>query len=80
MTHYSPTLGLLETDLVILNHGQVMKATPELARPYSNFHTTPAVGRRNFDRFNVHHVESVEVGLQWCQARTHDTPATSPLP
>ncbi|GFT37806.1 hypothetical protein TNCV_4128761 [Trichonephila clavipes] len=32
----SVTRGLLATDLVILNHGQAMRATPELAPPSPN--------------------------------------------
>ncbi|GFU82599.1 hypothetical protein TNCV_2306431 [Trichonephila clavipes] len=37
--------GLLVTDLVILNHGQVPRATPELATPSPNEHSTPTGGR-----------------------------------
>ncbi|GFV78346.1 general transcription factor II-I repeat domain-containing protein 2A [Trichonephila clavipes] len=33
--------GLLATDHVILNHGQVTWTTPELAPPSPNYHTTP---------------------------------------
>ncbi|GFV08664.1 putative DD41D transposase [Trichonephila clavipes] len=44
------TRGLLATDHVILNHGQVTWTTPELAPP----HTTPTEGRLNIGRFNVH--------------------------
>ncbi|GFU77663.1 hypothetical protein TNCV_958741 [Trichonephila clavipes] len=39
------TRGLLATDHVILNHGQVTWATPELAPPSPNYHTTPTGGR-----------------------------------
>ncbi|GFY16282.1 hypothetical protein TNCV_2349271 [Trichonephila clavipes] len=35
------TRGLLATDLVILNHGQVKRTTSELASPSPNYHTTP---------------------------------------
>ncbi|GFX27708.1 retinaldehyde-binding protein 1 [Trichonephila clavipes] len=35
------TRGLLATDHVILNHGQVTWTTPELAPPSPNYHTTP---------------------------------------
>ncbi|GFX26368.1 uncharacterized protein TNCV_949661 [Trichonephila clavipes] len=35
------TRGLLATDHVILNHGQVTWTTPELALPSPNYHTTP---------------------------------------
>ncbi|GFX93008.1 hypothetical protein TNCV_139521 [Trichonephila clavipes] len=33
------TRGLLVMDLVSLKHGQMMRATPELAPPSPNFHT-----------------------------------------
>ncbi|GFT56105.1 hypothetical protein TNCV_811521 [Trichonephila clavipes] len=39
------TRGLLETDHVILNNGQVTGTTPELAPPSPNYHTTPTGGR-----------------------------------
>ncbi|GFW74032.1 hypothetical protein TNCV_545561 [Trichonephila clavipes] len=48
------TRGLLATDLVILNHGQVTRMTPELAPTSPNSHTTPAGGRLSPDRFNVY--------------------------
>ncbi|GFV86154.1 hypothetical protein TNCV_671511 [Trichonephila clavipes] len=35
----SVTRGLLETDHVIWNHGQVTWTTPELAPPSPNYHT-----------------------------------------
>ncbi|GFX35042.1 transposable element Tcb2 transposase [Trichonephila clavipes] len=38
------TRGLLATDHVILNHGQVTWTTP-LAPPSPNYHTTPTGGR-----------------------------------
>ncbi|GFV37501.1 hypothetical protein TNCV_4968431 [Trichonephila clavipes] len=41
----SATRGLLATDHVILNHGQVTWTTPELAPPSPNYHTTPTGGR-----------------------------------
>ncbi|GFV91011.1 hypothetical protein TNCV_1248951 [Trichonephila clavipes] len=40
----SATRGLLATDHVILNHGQVTWTTPELAPPSPNYHTTPTGG------------------------------------
>ncbi|GFS51255.1 uncharacterized protein TNCV_3533301 [Trichonephila clavipes] len=53
-SHCSATRGLLATDDVILNHGQVTWTTPELAPPLLT--TTPH--RREdvsaLDRFNVH--------------------------
>ncbi|GFT54138.1 uncharacterized protein TNCV_3562741 [Trichonephila clavipes] len=54
LTHCSATRGLLATDHVILNHGQVTWKTPEVASPLLT--TTPH--RREdisaLDRFNVH--------------------------
>ncbi|GFU37263.1 hypothetical protein TNCV_4272611 [Trichonephila clavipes] len=67
-------LGHLATDLVILNHGQVTMTTPELTP--SLLTTTPT---EDLDRFNVHHLPHT-AGLQRHKARTHDMPATSPLP
>ncbi|GFX00411.1 transposable element Tcb1 transposase [Trichonephila clavipes] len=40
-TPCSATRGLLATEHVILNHGQVTWTTPELAPPSPNYHTTP---------------------------------------
>ncbi|GFX78515.1 hypothetical protein TNCV_29551 [Trichonephila clavipes] len=39
------TRGLLATDQVILNHGQVTWTTPELAPPSPNYYPTPTGGR-----------------------------------
>ncbi|GFW37911.1 hypothetical protein TNCV_4631131 [Trichonephila clavipes] len=44
-SHCTATRGLLATDHVILNHGQVTWTTPELAPPSPNYHTTPTGGR-----------------------------------
>ncbi|GFV01156.1 integrase catalytic domain-containing protein [Trichonephila clavipes] len=49
-----PTRGLLATDHVILNHGQVTWTTPELAPPSPNYHTTPTEDVSALERFNVH--------------------------
>ncbi|GFS97108.1 uncharacterized protein TNCV_184581 [Trichonephila clavipes] len=54
MSHCSATRGLLATDHVILNHGQVTWTTPELAPPSPNYHTTPTGDVSALDRFNVH--------------------------
>ncbi|GFU31819.1 uncharacterized protein TNCV_1176801 [Trichonephila clavipes] len=53
-SHYSATRGLLATDHVILNHGQVTWTTPELAPPLLT--TTPHQREdvSALDRFNVH--------------------------
>ncbi|GFX81077.1 uncharacterized protein TNCV_1910701 [Trichonephila clavipes] len=50
----TPTRGLLVTDHVILNHGQVTWTTPELAPPLLT--TTPHQREdvSALDRFNVH--------------------------
>ncbi|GFV75662.1 uncharacterized protein TNCV_2241111 [Trichonephila clavipes] len=53
-SHCSATRGLLATDHVILNHGQVTWTTPELAPPLL---TTTSHQREDvsaLDRFNVH--------------------------
>ncbi|GFT74690.1 heat shock 70kDa protein 8 [Trichonephila clavipes] len=54
MSHCSATRGLLVTDHVILNHGQVTWTTPELAPPLLT--TTPHQRKdvSALDRFNVH--------------------------
>ncbi|GFU56060.1 hypothetical protein TNCV_3405241 [Trichonephila clavipes] len=44
VTTNGTTRGLLATDHVILNHGQVTWTTPELAPPSPNYHTTPTGG------------------------------------
>ncbi|GFV46086.1 uncharacterized protein TNCV_1256441 [Trichonephila clavipes] len=41
MLYTITTRGLLATDHVILNHGQVTWTTPELATPSPNYHTPP---------------------------------------
>ncbi|GFX04356.1 uncharacterized protein TNCV_3975041 [Trichonephila clavipes] len=68
LTHIAATRGLLATDLVILNHGQVTWTTPELAPPLLT--TTPHQREdvSALDRFNVHccptqRVFSVVLGL-----------------
>ncbi|GFX58108.1 uncharacterized protein TNCV_4048661 [Trichonephila clavipes] len=50
------TRGLLATDHVILNHGQVTWTKPELAPPSPNYHTTPHQREdvSALDRYNVH--------------------------
>ncbi|GFT51496.1 hypothetical protein TNCV_51191 [Trichonephila clavipes] len=46
-SHCSAARGLLTTDHVILNHGQVTWMTPELAPLSPNYHTTPTGKRFN---------------------------------
>ncbi|GFY02521.1 hypothetical protein TNCV_3504011 [Trichonephila clavipes] len=48
------TQGLLVMDLVILNHGQMTRTSPELAHPSPNFRTTPTGGHLSFNIFNMH--------------------------
>ncbi|GFT91134.1 hypothetical protein TNCV_4043811 [Trichonephila clavipes] len=70
----SSTRGLLATDHVILNHGQVTWTTPELAPPSPNYHTTPTGGRfssRQIQRASLPYT----AGLWWYWDRTHDMPA-----
>ncbi|GFW33087.1 uncharacterized protein TNCV_2110171 [Trichonephila clavipes] len=52
-----PTRGLLATDHVILNHGQVTWTTPELAPSSPNYHTIPT----GLDRFKVHRCPTGQV-------------------
>ncbi|GFV66650.1 uncharacterized protein TNCV_2594711 [Trichonephila clavipes] len=67
------TRGLLATDHVILNHGQVTWTTPELAPPLLT--TTPHQREdvSALDRFNT-------VGLLVVLARTCDKASHSPIP
>ncbi|GFV48112.1 uncharacterized protein TNCV_3027951 [Trichonephila clavipes] len=53
-SHFLATRGLLATDDVILNHGQAMWMTPELAPPLLT--TTPHQREdvKALDRFNLH--------------------------
>ncbi|GFX03940.1 hypothetical protein TNCV_4678451 [Trichonephila clavipes] len=41
---FESILKFLVTDLIILNRGQVMRSTPELATHSPNFHTMPTGG------------------------------------
>ncbi|GFX75515.1 hypothetical protein TNCV_4714221 [Trichonephila clavipes] len=41
-------------DLVILNHGQVTRTTPELPSPSPNFHSTPMGECLSLSEFKVH--------------------------
>ncbi|GFV79362.1 hypothetical protein TNCV_1903341 [Trichonephila clavipes] len=52
---HSAAQGLLATDLVILNHNQVTRMTPELAPlPSHSSHITSSGGRLSQDTFNIH--------------------------
>ncbi|GFW89185.1 hypothetical protein TNCV_2686181 [Trichonephila clavipes] len=64
------TRGLLVTDLVILNQGQVMTTTPELAVPSPNYHTNGL--DKELQRASL----PCTASLQWFWARTRDKPAT----
>ncbi|GFW73174.1 hypothetical protein TNCV_484001 [Trichonephila clavipes] len=71
--------GLLVTDHVILNHGQVTWMTPELAPPSLNYHTTPMEGRlssRQIERASLPYT----AGLYWYWARTRDKASHDPIP
>ncbi|GFV05091.1 transposable element Tcb2 transposase [Trichonephila clavipes] len=78
------TRGLLVTDLIILDNGQVSRTTSELA-PLLSYQTTPTGGRLRL-KFNVHqpplHGGTLALlrNLRHIAARTHDTPDMSPLP
>ncbi|GFU76973.1 hypothetical protein TNCV_4521291 [Trichonephila clavipes] len=71
--------GLLATDLIILIHGQVTRTTHELAPASPNLHT-PSTGGRLSSRQILRASLPCMVGIQLYWARTHDTPAMSPLP
>ncbi|GFV59966.1 hypothetical protein TNCV_3829811 [Trichonephila clavipes] len=58
-------------DLVILKHGQVTRATPELA-PSPNYHTSPTEDVSALYRFNVYHL--LHGRFLWHWARTRDMP------
>ncbi|GFU37341.1 hypothetical protein TNCV_4273241 [Trichonephila clavipes] len=62
------TRALWAKDLIILNHGQVMRTTPELARPSPNFLTTQTRGRLSLNIFNVHLPQHDGSSL-WCNIR-----------
>ncbi|GFX47270.1 hypothetical protein TNCV_148801 [Trichonephila clavipes] len=47
--HYKAAQGVLATGVVILNHGQVKRVTPELPPSSSDFNTTPTGGRLSID-------------------------------
>ncbi|GFU78983.1 hypothetical protein TNCV_308241 [Trichonephila clavipes] len=70
-TYILLTPGLLATDLIILNHGEVTRTTPELPLLTSTPHQWEDVWAST-DLTCI-------VGLQRYKARTHDTPVTSPL-
>ncbi|GFU28504.1 uncharacterized protein TNCV_1410411 [Trichonephila clavipes] len=68
----TPTRGLLATDLVILNHGQVTWTTPELEPPLLT--TTPHQREdvSALDRFNVHRCPTRRFSLlvEWLRQQT----------
>ncbi|GFU86556.1 hypothetical protein TNCV_4479921 [Trichonephila clavipes] len=47
-SRYLAARGVLTTDFLILNHGQMVKTIPELATPSSNFHSSPKGGHLIF--------------------------------
>ncbi|GBN71404.1 hypothetical protein AVEN_90135-1 [Araneus ventricosus] len=68
------------TDLVILNHGQMTRTTPELAPFSPNFHATPTGGRlaTTYDlTCNRPHTRRIFSGIG---SRTWNPPAPKPRP
>ncbi|GFW24529.1 hypothetical protein TNCV_2403941 [Trichonephila clavipes] len=53
------TRGILETDHVILNHGQVTWTTSELAPPSPNYHTTATGGHSELTKNGRQHDHQV---------------------
>ncbi|GFW50244.1 hypothetical protein TNCV_4696621 [Trichonephila clavipes] len=73
-SHCSATRGVLAMHLVILNHGQVTRTTPELAPPLLT--TTPT-----FELLvDLTCIAPLYGGSSAVWARTHGTPVTSSLP
>ncbi|GFX18470.1 hypothetical protein TNCV_3370431 [Trichonephila clavipes] len=73
--HYKAARGFLVTDLVMLNLGQVTKATPEMASFSSNSNSN---GRAlSLDIFNVYRPPSTRWVFIGTRTRTRDTPAAS---
>ncbi|GFY18602.1 transposable element Tcb2 transposase [Trichonephila clavipes] len=71
------TRGLLATDQVILNHGQVTWTTPEMAPPLLT--TTPMEGR--FSSLQIYRASlPYTAGLLWYWARTRDKASHDPIP
>ncbi|GFX66993.1 hypothetical protein TNCV_4181181 [Trichonephila clavipes] len=60
-------------DLVILMHGQLTRATPELIPPSPNYHTTPTRGHFS-SRYIYRASLPCTAGLLWHWARTRDMP------
>ncbi|GFX87317.1 uncharacterized protein TNCV_3368871 [Trichonephila clavipes] len=60
---FETTRGLLATDHVILNHGQVTWTTPELAPPSPNYHTTPTAERLAQLRESVRAIRQAETNF-----------------
>ncbi|GFU17156.1 uncharacterized protein TNCV_1854001 [Trichonephila clavipes] len=74
---HNPTRGLLTTDHVILNHGQVTWTTPEMAPPLL---TTTSHQREDvsaLDRFNVHRCPTRRV---WARTRHKVGHDSIPIP
>ncbi|GBN61250.1 hypothetical protein AVEN_128969-1 [Araneus ventricosus] len=72
--------GYFGTDLVILNHGQMTRTTPELAPTFPNFHATPTGGRMatTYDlTCNRPHTRRIFSGIGF---RTWNPPTPKPRP
>ncbi|GFU56529.1 uncharacterized protein TNCV_2773101 [Trichonephila clavipes] len=80
MSHCSATRGLLATDHIILNHGQVAWTTPELAP--SLLTTTPHQREdvSALDRSNVHRCPTRRVFSGNGLELTHDKASHGPIP
>ncbi|GFV24932.1 hypothetical protein TNCV_883981 [Trichonephila clavipes] len=77
---HGSTRGLLATDHVILNHGQVTWTTPELALPSPNYHTTPTGGRFRSRIAAQHGGCLVVLGLNSRQGQPRSDTYTTQLP
>ncbi|GFX04800.1 hypothetical protein TNCV_2247831 [Trichonephila clavipes] len=76
--HKPATRGLLATDHVILNLGQVTGTTPELAPPLL---TTNHTNGRTFQHStDLTCIVPYTAGLKWHWARTRDKASHGPIP
>ncbi|GFS84126.1 uncharacterized protein TNCV_2365111 [Trichonephila clavipes] len=81
----SATRGLLATDLVVWNHGQVTRSPPELAPVSPNYHTTPKRGNfeltTDFKCIALKHTEGFsDIGLELMTRQARSDTLTTRLP